>query len=120
MILRNVAIFGLMTLAVGIGSGCAKLTYERWQTLTTESSRMEVETVLGTPDRFGYQKPDRWMYHNPDEQITCTVEFAGGGDKLTYSQWVDPKHGRHEIGKPEIEGSSLIERQTKTTNIKKP
>lgn len=110
---------GLMGVAIGISSGCAKLTYERWSTLNLQSSKMEVETVLGTPDKFGYQKADRWMYHNPDEQITCTVEFVGG-DNITYSQWVDPKYGRHEIGKAEIEGSPLIERRTGKTNIDKP
>lgn len=117
MTLKNAAMFGLMAVALGISSGCAKLTYERWQTLNTASSKMEVETVLGDPNQ--YKKADRWMYHNPDEQITCTVEFAGGGDNLTYSQWVDPKHGRREIGKAEIEGSNLIQRETGKTDIDK-
>jgi hypothetical protein len=118
MTLKTFVMGGLIIAAAAFTSGCAKLTFERWQTLNTQSSKMEVETVLGEPN--GYKKADRWMYHNPDEQITCTVEFAGGGDNLTYSQWVDPKHGRHETGKAEIEGSNLIQRETGKTDIDKP
>ncbi len=95
-------------------SGCSKLTFERWQTLTLQSSKSEVEAVLGTPNDV--RTDTRWRWHDPDEQITCTAEFIGG-DLLTYSQWVDPRHGRHTIGTPEIENGNLIRRETGTTKI---
>lgn len=114
MTLRKTVVCVLVPAAVGLLAGCAKLTFERWETLTLQSSKMEVETVLGTPNQ--YRKDNAWMYHDPDKQITCKVEFAGG-DQMTYSQWVDPEHGRHEKGKPEIETGNLINRETRKTDI---
>jgi len=105
----------LLIAGVVLAAGCSnKLTFARWQTLTLESPKAEVEAVLGTPNQW--KKDESWMYHDPDKQITVNVEFVGG-DKLTYSRWVDPVHGVHEIGKPAIEGSELIERETRKTVI---
>ena len=96
-------------------TGCSeKLTYDRWKTLTLQSSKMEVEQVLGDPNE--YRKDDRWMYHNPEKQISVNVEFVGGR-KITHTRWVDPKHGVHEMGRPAIEGTNLIERDTSKTDI---
>ncbi len=114
MTFRKIAVCVLVFVALGIVSGCAKLTFERWQTLNTQSTKPEVEATLGTPNQ--YQKADRWMYHDPDRQVTCSVEFVGG-DKLTYSQWVDPEHGKHEIGTAEIDKGNLIQRETGKTDI---
>lgn len=95
--------------------GCSeKLTYDRWRTLTLQSSKMEVEQVLGDPNE--YRRDDRWMYHNSEKQITVNVEFEGG-QKITHTRWVDPKHGVHEMGRAAIEGTNLIERETNKTVI---
>jgi hypothetical protein len=104
----------LLIIGVVTVSGCAKLTYKRWNTLTLQSDKPEVEAVLGPPNQ--YRKDDRWMYHNDERQVTVTVEYADG-DRVTYSRWFDPEHGLHEIGKPAIEGTDLIERETKRTDI---
>ena len=113
--LRKVAMCVLLVVGVVVVTGCAqKLTFDCWSTLTLQSSKMEVETVLGAPNE--YKKADRWMYHKPDEQITVNVEFVGD-DKVTYSRWVDSEHGVHEIGKAAIEGTELIERDTGSTRI---
>ncbi len=116
MIRKAFAMSGVLVVMVAFVAGCSeKLTYERWQTLTTQSPKTEVETVLGEP----YQQSDnRWVYHNSDKQITCDVDF-GPGDKVMYSRWVDPKHGTHEIGTNEIEKGNLIQREIHRTDIKK-
>ena len=105
----------LVLAGVVLLTGCAtKLTYERWRTLTLQSPKTEVETVLGDPDAL--RKDDHWMYHNSDKQITVNVEFVGG-DTITYSRWVDPDHGVHEIGTGAIEGTDLIDRGVQKTDI---
>ena len=115
MMLRNAGLCALMLAGVALVAGCSeKLTFKRWQTLTTQSPKGEVETVLGTPNQL--EKADHWMYHNPDKQITVNVEFVGG-DKVTYSRWIDADHGVHEMGKSAIEGTDLIQRETSKTDI---
>ena len=115
MLLRNAGMCALVVAGVALVAGCSeKLTYERWQTLTLQSPKAEVEAVLGDPNQ--YKKDAAWMYHNPDQQITVNVEFVGG-NRVTYSRWVDPQHGVHEMGKAAIEGTNLIERDTRKTDI---
>ncbi len=115
MKLGNAGICLLMVAGVVLAAGCSeKLTYKRWQTLTLQSPKTEVEAVLGDPNDL--EKDDHWRYHNPDKQITVNVEFVGG-EKVTYSRWFDPEHGLHEIGKAAIEGTDLIERDTRKTHI---
>ncbi|MHC4675067.1 MAG: hypothetical protein ACYTBZ_21490 [Planctomycetota bacterium] len=115
MMIKKTVMCALMLAVIALVAGCAeKLKYERWQILTLQSPKAEVETVLGTPNQW--KKDDAWMYHNPDKQITVNVEFVGV-DKVTYSRWVDPKHGVHTIGKPQIEGGELIESATGKTDI---
>jgi hypothetical protein len=118
MTAKKITLFVLAVTAAAFVLGCSKLTYERWETLDLHSSKTEVEAVLGNPGKYGWQKNDQWMYHDPDRQVTCTVEFVGG-DKLTYTQWVDPDQGRHEKGTAAIEGTPLIQRETGKTNINK-
>lgn len=115
MMLKNMGLCALAMAGAALLAGCSeKLTYERWQTLTLQSPKAEVETVLGSPNQW--RKDESWMYHNPDKQITVNVEFVGG-DNVTYSQWVDPGHGMHEIGTAAIENTELIERKTGKTDI---
>ncbi len=105
----------LVLASIVLLTGCAtKLTYGRWRTLTLQSPKAEVETVLGEPDTL--RTDDHWMYHNPDKQITVNVEFVGS-DNITYSRWVDPDHGVHEIGTGAIEDTDLIERGVRKTDI---
>jgi hypothetical protein len=118
MTAKKIALFVLVVAAAALVFGCSKLTYERWETLNLQSSKLEVEAVLGSPDKYGWQKNEQWMYHDPDRQVTCTMEFVGS-DKLTYTQWVDPEHGRREKGTAAIEGTPLIQRETGKTNINK-
>ena len=113
--LRKVGRWALVLAGVAIVTGCSeKLAYERWQTLTLESPKGEVKAVLGDPNQL--EEDEHWIYHNPDKQITVNVEFVGV-DKVTYSRWVDPKHGMHAIGKSQIEGGDLIESTTGKTDI---
>lgn len=115
MLLKRVVCCATLLIAAPLLVGCAeKLTFQRWQTLTLQSPKAEVETVLGKPNQLC--KDEHWMYHNPDKQITVNVEFVGG-DTLTYSRWIDPDHGIHEIGKSAIEGTNLIQRETSKTDI---
>jgi len=110
--------WALVLAAVAIVTGCSEqLTYERWQTLTPESSKAEVRAVLGQPNEW--EKDDTWMYYNPDKDIAVTVEFTGG-DTLTYSRWVDHERGSHEIGTAAIESTDLMQRDTSKTDIDKP
>jgi len=96
-------------------SGCTKLTYDRWKTLTPQSSKGEVEAVLGD-EHVAFKKAEAWMYHDPDRQVSVNLEFVGG-DKVTYSRWVDPQYGMHEFGTAAIEGTNLKERDTRKTTI---
>ncbi len=113
--LKNIGLCALMVAGAAALAGCSeKLTYKRWQTLTLQSHKAEVETVLGSPNQW--QKNETWMYHNPDKQITVNVEFVDG-DNVTYSRWVDSEHGLHEIGTAAIENTELIDRKTSKTDI---
>jgi hypothetical protein len=110
-------VFALAAAAFAVSTGCSKLTYERWSTLNTQSSKVEVKAVLGDKD-IAYEKPDTMMYHNPDRQVSVNFEFAN--DKITWSRWVDPEHGMHEIGKAAIENTNLKERDTRKSDINVP
>ena len=115
MSLKNAAMLATLMAGATLATGCSeKLTFQRWQTLTLQSPKGEVEAVLGSPNQ--HRKHDHWMYHNSDKQITVNVEFVGD-EKVTYSRWVDSKHGVHEIGTAAIEGTDLIERDTRKTDI---
>lgn len=114
MMLRKLAWCALLAAGIGFLCGCSKLQYKNWQTLTLQSSKMEVATVLGEPNKW--KKEEAWMYHDGDRQVTVNCEFVGG-DNLTYSRWVDPQHGVHEIGRAAIEGTDLIDRDTRKTDI---
>jgi hypothetical protein len=108
-------VFGLTVVALILLTGCTqKLTYERWQTLTHQSTKGEVETVLGTPNQL--RQTDRWMYHDDDRQVTVNLEFTGR-NQISYSRWIDPKKGVHEFGKARIEDSDMLERSTSKTDI---
>jgi hypothetical protein len=99
-------------------AGCTKLTYEHWKTLTLQSTKPEVEAVLGN-DHVAWRKADSWMYHDPDRQVSVSLEFANG-DKVSYSRWSDPQHGMEELGKAAIEGPVLKERETRKSDINVP
>lgn len=114
MMLKRTSWIVLAALSGSLAMGCSKLTYENWKTLTLQSPKAEVEAVLGEPNQ--YRMEDRWMYHDPDRQVTVNFEFREG-DKVTYSRWVDPDHGVHEIGTAEIVDSNLIERETGKTDF---
>lgn len=110
--------FGLLVGVAALATGCEeKLTFDRWSTLTLQSSKAEVETVLGKPNAWA--KETEWKYYEPDKQINVKVEFAGG-DVLTYSSWADPEHGMHEIGRAEIEGPDLIHKETGKRDFETP
>ncbi len=113
MRIRSVWIM-LVVVVAGSMVGCTKLTFDNWQTLTLQSPKVEVETVLGTPNQ--YKQADRWQYHDPDRQVTVNVEFIDG-NKVTYSRWVDSEYGVHELGTPAIKNTNLIERETSKTDI---
>jgi hypothetical protein len=113
--LRNLLAGFTLLAGLALLGGCSqKLTYERWQTLTLQSDKSEVKAVLGTPNKW--EKQDAWMYHDSDRQVTVNVEFVGG-DTVTYTRWIDPDHGVHEIGTSEIEGGNLMRRETSKTDI---
>lgn len=114
----RVGLLAVAATAWAWNAGCTKLTYERWKTLNLESSKAEVEAVLGN-DHVAWRKADSWMYHDPDRQVSVSFEFSGA-DKVSYSRWVDPQHGMEEIGKAAIEGPVLQERDTRRSDVSVP
>jgi len=76
----------LAAVAAGVLTGCNKFTQKRYALIQTGMAELEVEKILGSPDkRFS----DSWTYTHDDPYYRAKILFRNG--RVVDKAWADMK-----------------------------